>query len=149
MTTHSKKALFSACSYYKPADLTPELVHDYAPYLTQEKLAQLFKISRETLMGHFGDSYYAGKAAHQAKRCFELETILDQLAPSDECTEIWPEGYSHRHPRAKTNEYLRAWALRYGDKLEDAPVSTSPLAALTELQLREALEKLGYVKKDG
>ena len=103
-----QKGPFSAQSNYTRPDLNDEFVFAHAGIMTQQEMADMFCIERNSLMAKFGESYNAGKAAHKVKRRKQLEDVITQLSQTAE--------YNHTHPEAKTNEFLKAmtlWMKRY------------------------------------
>lgn len=153
-TLNTRQPEFSrrSSSKYEPAELTSELVWEFAPLLSQVKLAKLFKISPETLMANFGPIYHQSVVAHEKKRRAKFEELLDQLEPAapGERDEF---GYHHGHKDAKTSEYIAAFKVRYGEapKVEEPETTDNQMASKTPEELQAMMEAWalanGYVKE--
>ena len=138
-------------SGYTRPELTSDFVFEHAHLLTQDQMARIFKIDRNTLMAHFGPDYHAGREFHPLKRKKSLERFLDQVQPDDTPTADWEHGYHHRNKEAKSREFLQAlelWARWFSDLNKRDEVSEAPAAsALSQEDLDAAIAE--YALKKG
>jgi len=131
--------IWSRNCHYEPAHLTAELVMEYAPLLTQQKLAQLFKIDVNTLMARFGKEYHQAVQANAMKRRAKFDLLLDQLEPSapGERDEF---GYHHGHKDAKTSEYIAAFKVRFGEAPKEEPAAEeNALASMSTEEIQNQM----------
>ena len=140
----------STSSGYTRPELTSDFVFEHAHLLTQDAMARLFKITRSTLMEHFGDDYHAGREFHPLMRKRSLERFLDQVQPDDTPSDAWEQGYHHRHKEAKSREFLQAlelWARWFSDlnKREEVPEAPA-LSAMSQEDLDAAILELARQK---
>jgi hypothetical protein len=117
---------------YKAPVLNEEFVLRHAHLLTQQEMADMFSIGRNTLMANWGDAYNRGRSLHKVKRRKQLEDVIDQLAQTDD--------YNHVHKEAKTMEFkalIELWMKRYDGlgQVQAADVDSTDSGDPTEIKV--------------